>query len=210
LLVVAGAVLAPVAAHAQEQRPPDPYYDCPYVFRGEVMFRGTLAEQARVVRGALVGTARQPSCHPYPQSDRIVPVYRLGDASPRLVLVGENAERSVYLRLGSLPQLPRHPAHRVIYGARSRPDLRAGLRCGAARRVSGRLVDEVAGGGPLELRRGQRTVRVEVEARTTVRGGRRIAGQPVLRRGDRLSGSVRTCRAGSFRRVIASRLRLAR
>ena len=201
-LVVAGTCAA--GASAQEPRPADPLYDCPWIFRRDVIFHGVLAERAPIQRGAPSGRARQPSCNPYPKGDRIVPVFRLGRSSPLLALLGEGTARVVYVRRGTFPQLPDHPAHRVIHGSRRAPDARAGLLCGRPRSISGRVRDEVTSGAGLVV--GSTTV--TVDARTRVSGGRRIAGQPEARRGDGATATVRTCRAGGFGRVVATRLAL--
>ncbi len=201
IAVLLAAALVPAA---QEQRPADPYYDCSYIFRGTAIFHGTLAERAPIVRGDPAGTARQPSCNPYPKSDRTIPVFRLGEASPQVVLVDEDPGRSLYVRGGTFPELPDHPAHDLIFGRPDWPDERAGLSCGRARTIRGRLSKHPRSGVPLVIRGQELTI----DARTRVRGGRRVAGQLLLRRGDRVAATVRTCPAPVVGRVtVVVRLR---
>jgi hypothetical protein len=72
-----------------------------------------------------------------------------------------------YIRRDSLPALRDHPLHHLYYGSADRPDARDDRRCTTAR-IGGEVSN--LGSDDVEIRDGEKTTEVAIEATSDVRG----------------------------------------
>lgn len=205
-LLTALLTLTMAAVAVGVPRDPDPYYDCPYVDFEGARFHGVLSEQGPLPPVAESrGIAQQPYCAAdIPPRD--AEVFAFEGVSPLLGL-SLNHERVSFVRDGTLPQLPGHPLHSAIYGSRRSP-MRFRERCNHRKSFRAKLLDasNMLAGVLVRKARG-RKLRATVDAKTHVRGGRRIAGQPVFRRRERFRLYTEVCGPRGYRELYARKLR---
>jgi hypothetical protein len=108
-----------------------------------------------------------------------------------------------YIRRDSLPALRDHPLHRLYYDSADRPDARDDRRC-ATERVRGEISD--VGSDDVEIRDGETTTEVAVDAASDVRGPE-VDGVPRVRVGAQVE--VTAWRCGGKPRFVARSLTVA-
>lgn len=143
-----------------------------------------------------------------PEPDVPVALQRIRGVSARLAVVLPG-QPGVFLAPGTFPELPGHPLHASLYGPRGAPRAMKGRDCGPPHRVTGYLPFTPGAGSVMTLRTADGVdVPVVVDARTRLRGARRVARQPVVAGGDALAVVGRRC-ADSFERpLVAQRIRV--
>ena len=143
-----------------------------------------------------------------PEPDVPIELQRIRGVSPKLAVV-RPGQPGVFLAPGTFPELPRHPLHGALYGSRAAPDAMRDRDCGPPHRVTGFLPYTPGAGSAMTLRTAAGTdVPVVVEARTRLRGARRVAGQPTVGGGDALAVIGRRCADAYDRPLVAMRIRV--
>lgn len=142
------------------------------------------------------------------EPDRPAKLRRLRGIPARLA-VAQHGTPGVFVAPGTFPALRDHPLHGALHGSRSVPDARRGRRCGPAHVVTGTVPSTPLAGGRLTVRTAAGTsVSLTVDAATRFRRGRRVAGQPVVARGDTLRIVGQRCDDGAERPLVVLRARV--
>ncbi len=216
VLTALAAIAAATGASAQEpERRPASDHDCPYLFHRiggkEQMYGGVVMDYGSARVGRPAGTALQPRCDRVDrQYSRIRDVFEVRGASRQLAIaVNDDPEPDnvhVYLRNGTFIALPSHPLHDLYFPTRRDPRVGA-YGCKPARWIRARLTERPPPIGTdffVQTANGRLTV--TVEATTVVRGADRVAGHPILRRGDRLRLKATPCSGGNHRGTVVQRI----
>ena len=214
LAIIAVAVLALSGA------PPQAGASCTFGVSFKDAFYTHAETRKGVARGAGLNGGVRPGCDDTvvlgpdgqrldePEPDVPVVLQRVRGVSAKLA-VSQPGVPGVYLAPGTFPQLPRHPLHKALHGARRMPDETKDRVCGPAYRVRGVLRVTPLAGGPLSLTtREGLDVTVLVDAGTRLRGARRVADQPVVAGGDDLTVTGRSCADAYEAPVVAQRIRV--
>ena len=141
--------------------------------------------------------------------DTPVRLNRVRGVSAALAVTRPDMRRTLYLAPGTFPQLASHPLHERIYGDRPAARRRS---CSGRRTIRVRVADTPAAGANIRVRTpGGNFTFVEVQRGTKLRGARKVAGQPSLREGDRLTVTGVRCGGTGFdSALVAERIRVRR